>query len=205
MFAMPKIALPIDSHNRHLAVEVARHEAGHYIVGRVHGFTVGSISVCLLDLHGGHSAQAEMTPTSYTPSIEAFIEWAEKRVQQLYAGVLAQALDEAGKIDFEKATEFAKNGGADDYKKAMVFIHLIRNMQLPVPDSRDELEAQLLAIHQPLWGSAAEVVEQESQLIIGLGCTLGNKVEFTSRLYTLTEEELEDMTELRVRFSVPKE
>lgn len=199
MFIVPP-RLPVGVHHRQLGVEVAMHEAGHYIVGRALGFKMGYISVSLLDLNGGHRAESEMTPTSYTPTIEALNEWMGKRVQQLYAGVFAQSLGTDGKVDADKATEFAKKGGSDDRAKAMVLIHLMRNTRFSVPDSPDELEKQLMDIHQPFWDASAELVEQEANLIIGLGEALGNKIRFTNEIYTLTVEELCEMRSLHARF-----
>jgi glucokinase len=84
----------------------------------------------------------------------------------------------------------------------MVLIHIMRNTRLPVPDSRTELEQQLMVIHQPLWDASAKLVEQESGLIIGLGEALGDKVKLTNEMYMLSEEDLRDMSELQRRFPI---
>lgn len=190
----------VEVHHRPLAVEVARHEAGHYVIGRALDLSMGELSVTLIDVWGAHHGTAEITPVEHIASIESLTRWLERRVQQLYAGVFAQSLDRDGRTDAKKATEYARNGGRDDYSKAMTLIHIIRNVSCPVPSSQEELKRQLENLHQPLWDATAELVHKDAELIMGLGSALGNKVEFFTVKCTMTEEELLEIPAVQKRF-----
>jgi hypothetical protein len=195
---LPK--LPISSFHRHLAIEVARHEVGHYIVGRALGLSMGEISIRLLDLNGSHRGTVSISPEEELSTNDDLVDWLQRRIKQLYAGVWAQSLGKDSMVNAERATTFAKNGGQDDYSKAQMLIHIIRNIRFKKPSAQSELTTQLEDIHHPLWDDTAALVQAEADLIIGLSDMIGSRLHHTNETCLLTEDELLAIPSIRARF-----
>lgn len=160
--AMPEQLRPI-------VRRVARHEAGHYVVGRTHGFEVGDCTATILDMNGGHRGGSEITLGRPLESLEQVGIYLQHRVQVLYAGALAESLSQLGKVDNDVALNYIHKGGAqDDHSKARELIHLIRNLRYPQDGSREEMQAHLDEIDSAAWNAAAACVQAEHTVIQGV-------------------------------------
>lgn len=200
--------VPLDERARTTAQSVARHEAGHYVVGRVLGFQTGDITIQLFyTFQGpGHKGGASITLHEETSTLEAVQLYLERRVQVLYAGVLAEAMNvQTGEIDAQMAIKHLKEGGASDHIKAREAMQLIRNIRHGRADSDEQVQAQLQAIHSELWNKAGEIVTTEGALIKSLSIRLRQMVKNVGPEYVLSADELDRMDGIRDRFSVQDE
>lgn len=183
-----------------IALGVAKHEAGHYIVSRVHGFPAGGIALTIFDVHGGHSGESDLRVNQPLRSVADIRRYLCARIQILYAGVLAQALQD-GIIDGDEALAYAAKGGAGDRNKAGELLHLVRNIDYPEEDNETTMHSQLTKLGNALWNQAAQIVMDEHALIENLAQRLATKVEHVNRRYRLSETELQVIEALSTRFT----
>lgn len=183
-----------------IALGVAKHEAGHYIVSRVHGFPAGSIELTIFDVRGEHSGKFDLRLNQPLRSVADIRSYLCARIQILYAGVLAQALQD-GEIDGDEALGYAAKGGAGDRKKAEELLHLVRNIDYPDKDDETMMRSQLAKLGSELWNQAAQIVMDEHALIENLAQRLAAKVEHLNRPYRLSETELVAIEALSTRFA----
>lgn len=181
-------------------LKVARHEMGHFIVARYHGFVTGDCKIKLLFTgEVGHAASATIQLQRPIRSIEDVVSYAELRCQVLSAGALAEALDEDGGIDNAYAINETQNGGAkDDYSKVRELLHLIRNINHaaePIDDITSH--QQLNAVYDRIWNDAAKIVTDNHELISGLAYNLADRVKMTDTEYVLTNNEIEQVPNFR--------
>jgi hypothetical protein len=87
---MDQFSLP--QHLRDLAQLIGRHGAGHYIVALVFGFRAGDLTLKMIGPIEGHEAGAGIKLGQPLTNREDILQYLKKRVQVLYAGVLAEAL-----------------------------------------------------------------------------------------------------------------
>lgn len=188
------------SYRRDTVLRVAKHEAGHYIVARVLGFKTGEISLTMLDMNGGHSASSVIVlaqPLACDPSI---MDYLERRVSVLYAGSIAEALNN-GVVDNDAALKTARElGGVRDWDKARELVQLLRNLRYPDVTTEDEIQAGLTELDLKVWTRATEIIVQEHELIEGIAGRLAQDTKFLHRKVTLTEADLAAMTALQQRF-----
>jgi len=131
--------------------------------------------------------------------MEAVIKYLEDRVVVLYGGSLAQSLSK-GKVDDNVAVSILNEGGAVDNAKARELIHLIRNIRHPHITAREEIQSGLDAICSDLWNRAISLIEQDQEIICGLGGRLASELRETQQEFELTEAELETLRLIRERF-----
>lgn len=202
------ISTPLTAQARVLARAVAQHEAGHYIVGRVLGFKTGALTIQLLNTgHGlGHKGEAEITLHEEISTIEAVQHYLERRVQVLYAGVLAEAMDmRTGEIDAETAIQHLGKGAAGDHAKAREAMQLIRNIKYGQAQSDEQVKSQLEEINGELWNKAGAIVIGERDLIEILSTRLAQLVKATGPAHALSKSEIDGLEAIAKRFGAPDE
>lgn len=183
---------------------LARHEAGHYVIARILGFSAGALSLVMLDHHGGHKGCSEFNPTRALVTIDDIVNYSEDRTQVLYAGALAQSLSN-GKIDEAVAIKVLSEGGANDFAKARENIRLIRNIRFSETSDECEMNRELKEISDDLWGKSIDMVENDHLLICGLGSRIASELEYISQEFVLSEEELENLRSIKERFKTGEE
>lgn len=171
--------------------KVCNHEAGHYILAREMKFKTHGISA-KFDFPLGHSGSAGCEP--WKPSIESSEDignYLERRVQILYAGVIAEAMDKEGNYDSDYAlNEWRNGGGKDDYSKFRELIHVLRNIKHPNTIDEQEVQKQLDNIDNDLIQKTGEIVHKRIALIHGVGHSLFRKVQEYNTEYELSENEI---------------
>jgi hypothetical protein len=176
--------------------QIARHEIGHMIAARAHGFKTGICSMRVMFSGGAnpisHHGTSEIILIEPLPSLSDLTDYLERRIQVLYAGALAESLQEDGKVDVEYAIEELKNGGAtQDFKLASELQWIIRNIKHPVESTHEEARIQAAEIQTPLWASTIQFVEKHKDLIIGFANRLACSLTHFDQLVTLSEQEIE--------------
>lgn len=184
---------------RPIALRVCQHEAGHYVVARSLGFRTGGLSIKFIDFCGGYRAGSDVTLPTSLSNISEVTDYLKRRVKVLYAGALAEAMIE-GVIDGEKALEYIRNGGADDYSKVRELVHIIRSIEHGLTGTDDEAQAQLDAIDRALWNAAANIVMEERAVIEGLANRLESEVKAVGEFYEISQAELAALPALIQRF-----
>jgi len=180
--------------------KIAKHELGHYIIARVLGFRTGDIAITIFDMNGGHEAGSEIIPAQPLACDPSIMGYLERRVTVLYAGTLAETLMN-GKVNHDEAIKIVKSlGGARDYDKARELIQLWRNLKYPEAETPDEIQAGLTELDLLVWNRAADIVEQEQELIEGLAEHLAMDVKHLHRKVMLTEADLAAIPKLKERF-----
>lgn len=160
---------------RERAVQIARHEMGHYVVARALGFETGGVSLTVtMDLrhHGG----ATITLARPIPSMEAMKTHLEARIMVLSAGVMGQVLTTRNpsgrRVDQAKAAAILSGefGAEQDYAKIRELRHLLRNIEYPetYPASSERLAAELKTLHERLWIRTQQIVETLADTITEL-------------------------------------
>ena len=90
------------------------HEAGHYVVGSHLAFKTNAISILIHPFHG-HIGSSEIEPWEpHITDIDKLRHYLERRIQVLYAGVIAESFKKYGEFNFEFAkSEWEEGGGKD--------------------------------------------------------------------------------------------
>lgn len=150
------------------AEKVVRHEVGHWIAGEYHGFRCGSIEITMTR-DGGHRGQAEIFPDSDLQSIELVKSYLRRRIGVLYAGVLAEALGENGKVNNTYAIKELETGGAtNDFKGIRELVRVLRGIVYgPVVDEKN-MAKQFKMLTDEIWAETTGLVEANHELLQGL-------------------------------------
>lgn len=188
---------------------LARHEAGHYVAARCLGFTAGDIklrivgcpeiyegtTVCLPRHHGGCYIEA----TEHLRTVEKVVDWLERRIQVLYAGSLAQAM-ESDSVDRDLAKEILKANGSADMKAINHFMALLRNILHPVDVLLEQIEPAMEALSQRLWEHAIALVEREASVIKGLAEVVARIAIHYTNNGVLSAEKIQRLEVIQKRF-----
>lgn len=191
---------PIDPHYRKKICRIGQHEVGHYIAARVLGFKTGPITLTMFDLSGGHHATAEIILCCSLKGSQEIDSYLERRAIVLYAGALAESLNN-GNIDYDYAIEAVKTGGAvRDADKVRELVQLLRSIRYPDTTTEEEVQAELDKLEFDIWNKAAEIVMADQEIIVGLGQRIAGDVKATNQKVALSAQELESLPVIRDRF-----
>lgn len=178
--------------------KVCIHEAGHYIVSRELKFKTDGITVTIHH-RKGHIGESFFEPWKpLIKNLEGLRLYLEHRIQILYAGVIAESMDVNGVYDSENAhKEWEEGGGRIDFVKATELIHTLRNIKHP--DTIDESTAQeeLTSIDNELINASGSIILDRIKLTYEIGNKLKSKVEEYSKEYTLSEDEINEITSVK--------
>src|SRR5260370_14413127 len=116
---------------RQMAAGAARHESGHYVIARALGFRVTELYINTdllgVDVDGGSG----MMPHWQLTSLDAVIDYLERRIQVLCAGVLAEFLS-GETVDENAAMKSWKTGkGVNDWVKERECVHTNYGIKYP--------------------------------------------------------------------------
>jgi hypothetical protein len=178
--------------------KVCNHEAGHYILAREMKFNTHGISA-MFSFPLGHSGSSGCEP--WTPSIQSTNDvenYLERRVQVLYAGVIAESTDVQGNYDSNYALkEWRNGGGKDDYSKFRELIQVLRNIRYPETIEEQEAQKQLDQIDEELIQKTGGIVHERIELIHGVGDFLFRKIEEYNVNYELSENEINQIPAIK--------
>jgi hypothetical protein len=100
-----------------------QHELGHFVAGRVNGFSFGGMSLTIMGPGLGHRSEAAILPAeSEMRTVESVRSYLRRRAVVLYSGALAESLDDSSlKVDNDKAIRIIQTqamGADQDWAKA---------------------------------------------------------------------------------------
>ncbi len=178
--------------------KICTHEAGHYVVAKELGFTTDGISASF-KMRDGHSGSAVILPR--TPGIVDLItleHYLERRIQVLYAGVLAEAMSIDGNFDGEYATKnWETGGGMNDHAKIRELGQVLRNIKFPISVDEESVNKELAELNDTLGKKAGQLVVKRLELIHGIGGSLAEKVLEYDVMYEMNEVELNGIPMVR--------
>jgi hypothetical protein len=134
-----------------------RHEAGHLVAAKILNFETGKIVL------RASQAEAEIILQPRFPDILTAIEFMRRRIQVLYAGALAQSL-ENGKAVPKNANAFLDSTAVNDHSKARELVRFVVAMEYPEA-SDDVFAAKLTEVGEALYTAALNIIEQQSPVI----------------------------------------
>ncbi len=160
------------------AVKVVRHEVGHWIVGRYHGFKSGPIEITMLR-GDGHRGSAQIETDCDLRTMDLLESYLRRRISTLFAGALAESLSEDGKVNNKyAANEFSSGGATNDHKGIRELLRILRGMTLgPPPSDEAKANKQLQNLSDDIWKETAEILESNYELIEELTHTIMERAE----------------------------
>jgi hypothetical protein len=189
---------PINNYRKKELVKIGQHEVAHYIVAKLLGFNVGAISLKVTHIHQGHDAGSEITLYNGLKNLFDTQEYLKKRIIVLYAGVLGESLS-SGKINIEYAVAELHKGGKSDYDKCRELLQILNNITYPEAKDDGESTQNLKKISDELWEKAAGMVEQEHEIIVGIGTRLAYGVEHVGHIFELSNDEINNLQAIQKR------
>ncbi|WP_449228019.1 hypothetical protein [Azospirillum argentinense] len=179
-----------------LVLPVARHEVGHWLMAERQGFIPQDIEITIIDYQGSHSAGAVVNLACSLTSIAGVQDYLRRRIQILYSGAIAEALDDCNQVNNDRAIYLWKFGNAEnDRKAADDLLQLLRSVTYELPTSDAEMQQQLDTIVSELWSSAIEFTQQEHAAIGALANAIAKRVTSLGKCYVYSAEEIRQQLE----------
>lgn len=168
------------------------HEAGHYFVGRYLSFKTNVISIIIHPFHG-HLGSSEIEPWEpHITDIEKIEHYLERRIQVLYAGVIAESLKKYGEFNYEFAkSEWEEGGGKDDFAKIKVLIQVLRNIKFPETINESDTQSELNELTSELIKRAGKIILENLDIINKISNNLIQKIALYDVKYELNSDEIE--------------
>ena len=166
---------------------VALHEFGKIAVANSAGINTGSVVISTSA--SGTFGQAEILINNRIKSVEAVQNFLCKRILILYAGAIAQALDE-GCVDGTSAKILFSN----EYEnKSKATENLITLAAIIISDDNNHSSIMDRASHE-LWEKCKTMIEKQSDLIEMLSETMANKFDVNTRECVMSAQEIAALT-----------
>jgi hypothetical protein len=181
----------INEQDKKRAERICIHEAGHLITSKINGFKTNGITI-IITQSIGHSGDATIClPKENITDMEKLIDYLEKRIQILYAGVIAEFTDLWGNFDDIKAiSEWTVGGGIIDYAKVRELINLLRDIKYTATLEKEIQQRELDTIDNELFNSTVELIRGNIDIIHRIGIQLKDKITNYDVKYCLTELEI---------------
>lgn len=195
---------PLDPQAYPSVLRVAKHEAGHYVAGRVLGFRSDGFAVTFRDAYGeDYSGTAGIFLNAHLPTVESIAGYAERRVQVLFAGAFAESLGMGtGRVHAERAVEYLQKGGAHDFAKAREQMQLLLSLRHGRLDDERGSDSLIQAINDELWEKAGLLVEEEHKSIEGIAMNLAQRVKDIGVAYRMEEADINALPGIQKRFGL---
>ena len=181
----------ISADRRQELVKIGKHEAAHYVAAKKLGFETGDLSLELTHMHEGHNGGSEIILSKDLKDIDDVVRYLRDRIVILYSGVLGESLNN-GKVDNEYACEELNKGATNDDTKCRELLQILNNICFS-SSTYEEAQNNLQAINDELWNIAADIVQDENDIIEGLGRRIGSEIKSINKKFTLTNEEIESL------------
>jgi hypothetical protein len=139
-----------------------RHEFGHLVVAKSLGFSTGRIEIT----QSVACAQIILRPT-FADLLDV-ADYSRRRVQVLYAGAGAQALDATGIIDADIAERLLQTTSMNDHAKIRELLRIISAIECPDAVADDDRGQVTTKLDTELRGKTGALVEKRASLIFAM-------------------------------------
>lgn len=180
-----------------VALRVARHEAGHWVIGSRLGFPCNDIMINIIRADH-YIGSAAVIVESDLSSLDQIKSYARRRIVNLYAGAVAESLNRDGSInDTYALRELRERGATNDFKGAREVIRILRGVTYGAPPSDEAaLQKQLSAIDEELYGVTRTLVKEDSELIVKLATLVASEFKTPGHKFGLSGRKLNRMPEV---------
>ena len=112
------------------AIDVIKHEVGHWIVANRLGFKTGNITIQIVQRGQSfwHEASTKIRPEPDVTNITDLLVYLENRICILFSGVISQVLEKKN-ITSSTAADLLLTDGASDYEKILELIFIYRGIR----------------------------------------------------------------------------
>jgi len=159
------------SGNKHKIIATAKHESGHWVIGRKLGFGVGGIilNARINHLNGCIWIEGISSALPYRPigTIQETKEYLEARIIALYSGALAESLIDA-QVCLDRAKTLWDETAWSDSAKAEELLIALKNIAYPSDATNDEILNNTSLLRTDLQSRASGLVEEHGDEIRGL-------------------------------------
>lgn len=171
---------------------ICRHELGHFLVARETGFNTGGLSFSFAPMIG-HRGGSSIDPSKTgIATITNIVELLESRILVLYAGVIAESIDDVGNYDQAYAFNEWRNGGAiQDYALINELALVLRSVLHPGTMDKPAIIEELNDVNTRLAQKAFDMVLENNALIIKIALAISQKITFFNQTYTFTNNEID--------------
>jgi hypothetical protein len=165
--------------------EDVRHEFGHLVVAKALRFETGSIEI-LPD-----QAKAHIMLKPNLKSMDDVAQYGRKRIQVLYGGAGAQALDASGIVDGNRAKLLLGTTAINDHAKIRELLRIVSAIEHPEAESYDDRGRVTTTIDTDLRLKTGALIESNSKLIVALTKFLLTRMGLTIP-FTLPAKEIDE-------------
>lgn len=181
--------------NKGKYINIANHEAGHYVVATVLGFRLGNIKLQIFKskkFH--HKASVDIFVDEPLINMDSVLAFCERRVQVLYAGAIAETLLN-GNIDMQRVKNILEDSAKRDFDKIWVFNRIINNIKNANAITADEKHNGNLAllIDNELKRKSQNLVLQNKDVILEIGEKLIEGITDDNKEYCLAKQEINSL------------
>lgn len=168
------------------ALPVVRHEIGHWLVGIHHGFIGGGVTA-LIQHNDGHHAHAVIEVESDLRTIELVKSYLRRRICVLYAGALAESMDNSGQVrDAYAVRELEQRGAVNDHKGIRELLRVLRGIEFGAPPATEEEgNKQLKKLVDELWIETKDILEANYEVIAAATVAIVERAEAIGKEFSM--------------------
>jgi hypothetical protein len=173
------------------AIDVIKHEVGHWIVANRLGFKTGDITIRIVqEGHSfGHDASANIRPEPDVTNITGLLEYLENRICILFAGVISQVIEKKN-ITKSTAADLLSTNGASDYQKIIELVFICRGIRFSGKITEENELIHRNAITSEYWKKADELVQNNKDSIAFISQKIARIVVQPGKTYTIRKAKL---------------
>lgn len=178
-----------------------RHECGHLVIAKALGFKTGGIELGETQAH----AELDIIPSCATlAEVEDFIE---RRVFVLYAGAIAQSLQNK-QIVPPVCIKLLQTTALDDWRKIQEYVRMLAGIKHPRCTTEVDFKPKLKEVDDCIATRAGELVDKHKELIFELTNFFLSQRMVAPRVrgrppetFALSRDEIDNFPPMRAAFS----
>lgn len=182
-----------------IALPLAAHEAGHFVIASHFKFTVGPISIKIIT-PTDHIANAEVLLSEAYTTLEDVLSYCEKRVIILYAGAAAEAMARE-ELTSEKIRIILEHlGGRSDFDKLGELIRIVRGIKYPKTKEDRKANKELGNIATDLLTRSVKLVKEYKDIIMEIANKIASNLSEIKTQHKITVKEISDLPLFKKKF-----
>lgn len=156
------------------AYELARHEAGHFVIARALGYEGDEVAITWGGSGNGGSGRNSVTLDRNLPDVASIIAQCRDRVLMLYAGSMAENVQGGRVVDQRVCDDLNTAKAADDFSKVRENLRVIAGASRL---EKEDAQTALTRVNDEIWEKAKALVVHFDGEIEKLSKALLNEIE----------------------------